>query len=241
MADTSGVLQGARRPLRGSGSASLFVDAGASIGTMRNLQGAAGMPGPAPAPSRSPMSQRVWRSAQVRLVRTYDWVSRLDTVDNPDSLFPKWSADPDDPGQLQFRRHGFMDQAGPGDRRRDPLHDRERRSVQQASRKRSWPSTSKSSRTSSDITSGGWGGGGFVNAVTRWEFGDQPDFGKLHFAGTPDEFYEMYAAAVRAVKRVELGLQFGGPCPAFGLDEGHTVRGFSTSSRATSCRSTSSH
>ena len=66
----------------------------------------------------------------------------------------------------------------------------------------------------------GWGGGGFVNAVTRWEFGDQPDFDELHFAGTPDQFYEMYAAAARAVKRVDARLQFGGPCPAFGLDEG---------------------
>ena len=73
---------------------------------------------------------------------------------------------------------------------------------------------------------GGWGGGGFVHAVTRWEFGDQPDFGTLHFDGTPDEFYEMYAAAARAVKSVSPQLQFGGPCPAFALDEGPYREGF---------------
>ena len=72
----------------------------------------------------------------------------------------------------------------------------------------------------------GWGGGGFVNAVTRWEFGDQPDFGMLHFDGSPDEFYEMYAAAARAVKRVDSQLQFGGPCTAFPLDEGTYREGF---------------
>ena len=93
-------------------------------------------PGPAPGAEQIPDVSRYWESARVGLVRTYDWVSRLDTVDNPDSLFPNWSADPDDPGQLQLRRHRFMDQAGPGDRRGHPLHHRERCSVQQASRKR---------------------------------------------------------------------------------------------------------
>ena len=84
-----------------------------------------------------PDLSRYWKSARVGLVRTYDWVSRLDTVDNPDSLFPRWSADPDDPGQLQLRRYRLMGQAGPGDRRGDHLHPRERCSVQQASCPRS--------------------------------------------------------------------------------------------------------
>ena len=36
----------------------------------------------------------------------------------------------------------------------------------------------------------------------------------------------MYAAAARAVKRVSPQLQFGGPCPAFALDEGPYREGF---------------
>ena len=48
MGDKSGALQGAVAGQESSGSATLFVDAGRPIGTMRTLQGAAGMPGPGP-------------------------------------------------------------------------------------------------------------------------------------------------------------------------------------------------
>jgi hypothetical protein len=57
---------------QGPGSARLVVDAGVTIGRMRDLQGAAGIPGPA------------------------------GRADNPDSLFPSWSADPDDPADYNF-------------------------------------------------------------------------------------------------------------------------------------------
>ena len=171
------------------------------------------------------MSHGVWESAQVRLVRTYDWVSRLDTVDNPDSLFPKWSADPDDPDSYNF-----------------DATDSWIRQVQAIGADILFTiasSVPSNKRPASDLATyeqvvenivrhyeDGWGGGGFTHAVTRWEFGDQPDFGTLHFDGTPDEFYEMYAAVARAVKRVSPQLQFGGPCPAFGLDEGPYREGF---------------
>ena len=65
------------------------------------------------------------------------------------------------------------------------------------------------------------------NAVTRWEFGDQPDFDNLHFAGSPNEFYEMYAAAARAVKRVcGLNCSSVDPAPLFRLDKGPYREGF---------------
>jgi hypothetical protein len=226
MADTSGGLKDSSPTAPGSvGSASLVVDASAPIGRMRNLQGAAGMPGPARGAEQIPDVSRVWESARVRLVRTYDWVSRLDTVDNPDSLFPKWSADPMDPSSYNFdATDSWIRQvlaigadilftiasAVPSNRR--PAGD-----------------LGKYEQVVENLVRhyvAGWGGGGFSNAVTRWEFGDQPDFGTVHFDGTPDEFYEMYAAAGRAVKRVSPQLQFGGPCPAFSLDEGPYRQGF---------------
>ena len=225
MGDNSGALQGAVAGQESSGSATLFVDAGRPIGTMRTLQGAAGMPGPARGAEQIPDVSDVWESAQVRLVRTYDWVSRLDTVDNPDSLFPKWSADPDDPDSYNF-----------------DATDSWVRQVQAIGADILFTiasSVPSNKRPASDLATyervvenivrhyeDGWGGGGFIHAVTRWEFGDQPDFGTLHFDGTPDEFYEMYAAVARAVKRVSLELQCGGPCPAFGLDEGPYREGF---------------
>ena len=104
-----------------------------------------------------------------------------------------------------------------------------------------WPSTSTSWRTSSDTTSDGWGGGGFANAVTRWEFGDQPDFGTLHFDGTPDEFYEMYAAAARAVKRVEPAAAVRWTMPGVRAGRGTLPRGVPRLRQArTSCPWTSS-
>ena len=103
MEEKSSVLRGSSRSGdEDSVSARLLVDAGVSIERMRNLQGAAGMPGPAPGAEQIPDLVSFWESARIGLVRTYDWVSRLDTVDNPDSLFPKWSADPRDPASYNF-------------------------------------------------------------------------------------------------------------------------------------------
>lgn len=206
-------------------STRLFVDAGVSTGRMRPLQGAAGIPGPAQGAEHIPDVTWHWKAARVGLVRTYDWLSRLDTVDNPDSLFPNWSADPDDPASYNFgATDSWVGQvlaigaevlftiASDVPANRLPARD-----------------LTVYGRVVENIVRHyvcEWGGGGFIDAVTRWEFGDQPDFGSLHFDGSPDEFYEMYAAAAAAVKRVGSHLQFGGPCPAFSLDEGPYRQGF---------------
>lgn len=82
--------------------AKLSVNAGASVGAMRALQGTTGIPMPAAGADTVPDIRHVWQAAQLKLVRSYDWVSRLDTVDNPDSLFPDWSTDPADPASYNF-------------------------------------------------------------------------------------------------------------------------------------------
>lgn len=225
MGDKSRAMQGRVTDRETSPTATLFVDAGNPIGAMRPLHGAAGMPGPARGAEQIPDVSRVWESARLRLVRTYDWVSRLDTVDNPNSLFPTWSADPQDPASYNF-----------------DATDSWVRQVQAIGADILFTiasSVPSNKRPASDLVKyeqvvenivrhyvDGWGGGGFIDAVTRWEFGDQPDFGTLHFDGTPDDFYQMYAAAARAVKRVSPELQFGGPCPAFPLDDGPYRDGF---------------
>ncbi len=63
----------------------------------------------------------------------------------------------------------------------------------------------------------GWAGGP-ATPVRRYEFGDQPDFGPLHFAGRPEEFYAMYRAFCEAVHRVDATLTVGGPSVAFSLE-----------------------
>lgn len=198
--------------------AKLFVDVAISCGKMRPLQGTSGMPGPAIGAEQIPDISEVWKSARVGLVRSYDWVSRLDTVDNPNGLFPKWSADPGDPANYNFE-----------------ATDAWVRQAQDIGAEILFTIASSvptSRRPASDLRKyeqvvenlvrhyvKGWGGG-FTDAITYWEFGDQPDFGKLHFDGSPLEFFEMYEAAARAVKRVDRSLKFGGPCIAFPLNEG---------------------
>ena len=204
--------------------AKLSVDAGNSIGSMRKLHGTSGIPAPAPGTDSVPDILDVWKAAQVTFVRSYDWVSRLDTVNNPNSLFPDWSADPSDPASYNFEATDtWVRQTRslgadilftiaseiPGNKK--PVQDLEKYEQVVEHIVRHYVC--------------GWGDG-FENAVTHWEFGDQPDFGTLHFSGTPEQFYEMYAAAARAVKRVDADLKVGGPCVAFPLNEGPFREGF---------------
>ncbi|WP_299310109.1 hypothetical protein [uncultured Croceicoccus sp.] len=204
--------------------AKLSVDAGRSTGDMRKLHGTSGIPAPAPGTESVPDIRDVWKDAQVTLVRSYDWVSRLDTVDNPKSLFPDWSADPSDPASYNFaatdtwvrqtRSLGadiLFTIASEIPFNKKPVADLEKYEQVVEHIVRHYVC--------------GWGDG-FEKAVRHWEFGDQPDFGTLHFSGTPDQFYQMYAAAARAVKRVDKDMKVGGPCVAFPLNEGPFREGF---------------
>lgn len=198
--------------------ARLSVDASVSTGDMRKLQGTTGIPVPAAGAESVPDISGVWKAAALSLVRSYDWVSRLDTVDNPASLFPDWSADPDDPASYNFAgTDAWVRQARALGA--DILFTI---ASEIPSNKQPARDLAKYEHVVENIVRHyvcGWGDG-FDRAVGHWEFGDQPDFGALHFAGTPEQFYEMYAAAARAVKRVDAELRFGGPCIAFPLNEG---------------------
>ncbi|ARU17782.1 GH39 family glycosyl hydrolase [Croceicoccus marinus] len=204
--------------------AKLSVNAGEPIGNMRQLHGTSGIPAPAPGTDSVPDILDVWRNAQVTLVRSYDWVSRLDTIDNPTSLFPDWSADPSDPASYNFAATDTW----VGQTRSIGANILFTIASEIPANKQPARDLAKYEQVVENIVRHyvcGWGDG-FENAVSHWEFGDQPDFGKLHFSGTPDQFYEMYAAAARAVKRVDPALKVGGPCVAFPLNEGPFREGF---------------
>src|SRR3954453_6727944 len=206
------------------GSARLVVDAGVSTGRMRDLQGAAGIPGPAGG-GDLPDLIRDWESARIGLVRTYDWVARLDPGDNSDSLFPSWSADPGDPASYNFAATDSWV------RQIQTIGAEIMFTIASAVPSNKLPARDLVTyeRVVENIVRhyvSAWGDGGFVDAVTRWEFGDQPDFGTLHFSGTSAEFYEMYAATARAVKRGGPQLKVGGPCTGFSFDEGPYREGF---------------
>lgn len=199
-----------------------FVVDAAAESAFRPLNGVGGVPGPVDGYPDFPDMTPLWREAGVTLVRSFDWVSRLDTRDNPTSLFPDWSADVDDPTSYNFAATDqWIDAvhasgaevlftiASSIPQNKLPAHDLEvyGRVVEHVVRH----------------LSAGWAGGP-AKPVRRYEFGDQPDFGPLHFGGRPEEFSAMYRAFCEAVHRVDPTLTVGGPAIAFPLESDSPYR-----------------
>jgi hypothetical protein len=191
------------------------VDARA-VGEWKPLRGAAGIPGPVPEHPDYPDVTPFWTDAGVTLVRSYDWVSRLDTTDNPLSLFPEWDADPADPASYNFAAtDGWVDAVHASGA--EVLF-----TFASAIPSGTAPATDleKYGRVVEGIVrhyARGWADGP-DRPIRRFEFGDQPDFGLLHFSGSPEQFHEMYGAFARAVRRVGDDLIVGGPSVAFPLN-----------------------
>ncbi len=193
----------------------LVVDA-ADERDFRPLNGVGGIPGPAAGHPDFPDMTPLWREAGVTVVRSYDWVSRLDTRNNPTSLFPDWDAPVDDPASYNFAATDAWVEA---------VHAAGAEVMFTVA-----SSIPSNKLPAQDIDvyervvehivrhySAGWADGP-SKPVRIYEFGDQPDFGPLHFAGRPEEFYAMYRAFCTAARRVDPTLRVGGPSLAFPLD-----------------------
>jgi len=202
------------------------VDAAHKVGQIRSLQGVDGLPMGADAGGRNvhdgPDLRQRWKDAHVDFVRTYIWHARLDTVDNPGSLFPRWAADVNDPASYNF---GATDAAVRASREvgADILF-----TVATAIpfNKKPPADLPKYAAVLAHIVSHyckGWAGG-FDGAIRYWEIGDEPDLNTYHFDGTPEQFYAMYEAASRAIKSVDPSLQVGGPGLAFPLNDAAPFR-----------------
>ena len=201
-----------------AGVRALSVDAGHVTGRIRSLQGGAGLPraGAVEGTTQLPDLTAQWRDAGIDFVRTFDWRARLDTSDNPLSLFPRWSADPDDPKSYNFAAADAWVKAvrGVGAELMFTL------ATEIPTSSKPPADLAKYERVVRRIVqhyNTGWAGG-MKHAVRWWEYGDQPDFFRTHFDGTPAQFYETYAGVTRAVKSVDPGLRVGGPNLAFPLN-----------------------
>lgn len=197
------------------------VDAAQLTGIIRPLQGVDGLPGGSDAGSNQvfdgPDLRERWKDARVDAVRTYIWHARLDTIDNPGSLFPRWSADANDPANYNFSAADAAVRSS-RDIGADILFTLA-------------SSIPQNTRPPADIAKYvlvvqhivkhfylGWAHG-FDSAVRYWEIGDEPDLNTFHFSGTPEQFYAMYEAAARGIKEVDSSLQVGGPALAFPLND----------------------
>jgi xylan 1,4-beta-xylosidase len=212
---TGMVIATAAEPLR-----NVEVNVQETTGQIRSLQGLDGLPvgvdGGAIGIEDAPDVRPYWRESHVDAVRTYIWHTRLDTVDNPGSLFPKWDADPDEAANYNFAAADAAVRA-----------TRDVGAVILFTLASSIPQNNKPPADLSKWAivvahivrhfDAGWAQG-FKHAVGYWEVGDEPDLNKFHFSGTPEQFYAMYAAAARAVKSVNPNLRVGGPGLAFPLN-----------------------
>lgn len=202
----------------------LDVDAAKVTGTIRSLQGVAGIP----APSRVDGTEKLpdmtgrWRDFGVSFVRTFDWRARLDTVDNPRSLFPSWAADPDDPASYNFAAADAWVKTVRG-LGADVMFTIASEIPYSAKPPADIAKYERVVKRIVEHYTKGWGNG-MKDAVRWWEFSDQPDFFKTHFEGTPEQFYAMYGAVARAVKSVDPALRVGGPNLAFPLNENAAYR-----------------
>lgn len=193
------------------------LDIDASVrSAFKNHRCAGGVPGPVAAFPDFPDMTGLWQEAGLTLVRSYDWVSRLDTRNNPESLFPDWDADPTDPRSYNFattdewvesvHRIGadvMFTIASSIPRNKLPVLDNVKYGVVVEHIVRHYAT--------------GWANGP-VRPIRMFEFGDQPDLGPLHFDGPAQAFYDMYEAFCAAVARVDASIVVGGPSLAFPLN-----------------------
>jgi hypothetical protein len=193
----------------------LEIDAG-DVRGWRAHKGVGGIPCSLPEHPGYPDMTPLWREAGVTLVRSYDWVSRLDTRNNPASLFPDWDADPTDPASYNFTAT---------DQWVDAVHSIGAEvlfTFASAIPANKLPATDteKYGLVVEHVVrhyAQGWADGP-ARPIRMFEFGDQPDLGLLHFAGPAEAFYDMYEAFCTAVRRVDDTLVVGGPSLAFPLN-----------------------
>jgi hypothetical protein len=193
----------------------LVIDASATS-AFRAHRAAGGVPGPVTAFPDFPDLTPLWREAGLTTVRSFDWVSRLDTRDNPQSLFPDWSADPTDPASYNFAATDEWVDAVHGIGA-DVLFTIASSIPQNKLPALDVPTYGVVVEHIVRHYAAGWANGP-AKPVRRFEFGDQPDLGPLHFDGPAAAFYDMYAAFTAAVARVDDTLEVGGPSVAFPLN-----------------------
>lgn len=147
-----------------------------------------------------------YRDVGITIVRTHDFLGPADWY----TIFPDWEADPADPASYDFAE---------SDERILSIVDagaevlfRIGVSIFAPWRARSIPDPQKFAEISIGIVrhyNEGWADG-FELDIEYWEFWNEPDL-RLFWTGTPQEFFEVYEATVRALKDLDPTLKVGGP------------------------------
>ncbi len=215
----------------------MVVDARATIGTLRSLQGVSGAP--APDMHKPPgftfggwnMPQDVnaakgYRMAHIDLVRTHDAYGpgdidakfgappspngfNVSSARNSLDIYPDLTADPDDPRSYNF---------APTDRLVASIVGIGAQAIFRLGRSETSDVTppkdfDKYASVVEHIVlhyNRGWAHG-YHYGLRYWEIWNEPDLAKLFWGGTPQQFYQFYAKLARAVKRADPTALVGGP------------------------------
>ena len=234
-----------RSSLRQSGLRKITVDASLASGTLRSLQGVDGAPGPG---GHKPENfkfggwnmrddvnaSRGYQLARIDLVRTHDGYgpadidARFETAQAPGgalisakrdvlTIFPDPKADPENPTSYRF---------GPTDRLISSIEKIGAQVLFRLGRSEGAdPTPPRDFDRYAAITkhivlhyNRGWANG-YHYGIRYWEFWNEPDLGKLFWAGTEQQYFQLYEKVARAVKSADPGALIGGPAIAKPNDE----------------------
>jgi xylan 1,4-beta-xylosidase len=226
--------------LRQSGLRKITVDAAATVGTLRSLQGVDGAPGPG---GHKPeyfafggwnMKDDVdasagYRRARIDLVRTHDGYgpgdidAKFESAAAPGgglisakrdvfTLFPDPAADPDNPASYRF---------APTDKLITSIEKIGAQVLFRVGR-----SEGADPRPPADFDhyasivkhvvlhyNRGWANG-YHYGIRYWEIWNEPDLGKLFWGGTPQQYFDLYGKLARAIKAADPQALVGGPAIA---------------------------
>ena len=232
-------------PVAAAQNRSVTVDAAAVTGPIRPLEGVNG--GPAPVMEGLPNLVKQYHDVGVNLVRTHDYMgpTELDSifdfdnqtlawlVTNPEqrrklviagnaaTIFPDWSADPENPASYRF---------GPTDAAISAIlasgaevYYRIGRSF--GARINPPVNFDKFASVVKHVEmhyNQGWANG-FHDHIRYWEFWNEPE---LFWSGTPEQFYSLYEKTSKALKSADPSILVGGDTVAFSFSEGPYREGF---------------
>jgi hypothetical protein len=217
-----------------AGIRELEVDAGKRIGEIRSLLGVNRGPF---SYARRPGEETVshvdsYRRLGIDFIRTHDFYGPTDWH----VIFRDWSADPGAPASYDFASsdariqaivtNGFrcfyrMGTSWKG-RRLEPINDppgtirdQNGRITHRADRNdfKKWAAIAAA--TVRHYTQG-WNHG-FRHSIGYWEIWNEPDLAAQFWTGTPQQYYQLYEEAARALKAVNPELKVGGPACTGGL------------------------
>jgi xylan 1,4-beta-xylosidase len=218
----------------------ITVDAGAPVGRLRSLQGVNGAPSPGAhkpesfkfggwnMPGRTDVSAG-YRMARIDLIRTHDAYgptdidAKFETADAPGgglisarrdmfNIFPDPDADANNPRSYNF---------APTDQIIDSIHKvgaqvMFRLGRSEGSDAQPPKNFNKYAAIAQHIVlhyNHGWAKGFHFN-IRYWEIWNEPDLGKVFWAGTASQYYELYGKLARAVKSADAHALVGGPAIA---------------------------